>query len=149
MTGQSNFPIFPSSKDEFNWKVVDARIKFLTDDKGNVTGAIHYQNGQQINVKRLKDEAPVTVNPSVFDKYVGKYDLGNSNIVEVTKDGDKLMVKALNIPKFQLLPASETEYFAKEVSARVKFRVVAGDKADAILINWGDGNERIANRIKE
>ena len=46
MTGQPDFPIFPSSKDEFNWKVVEAKIKFVTDEKENVIHVRHNQGGQ-------------------------------------------------------------------------------------------------------
>jgi len=147
LTGQPKFPIFPSSKNEFYWKVVEARIKFVTDDKGNVTNAIHYQNGSELEAMRLKDETPVAVNPAVFDKYVGKYDAGEGNIVVITKEGDKLLAQGSDLPVYQLLPASDTEYFLREVNARLIFKVT-GDKADSILINMA-GNERTATRIKE
>jgi hypothetical protein len=147
LTGQPKFPIFPSSKDEFYWKVVDARVKFVTDEKGNVTNAIHYQNGSELEAMRLKDETPVAVNAAVFDKYVGKYDAGDGNTVVITKEGDKLFAQGSNLPVYQLLPASETEYFLREVNARLMFKL-SGDKADSILINMG-GNEITATRIKE
>ena len=146
LTGQPKFPIFPSSKDEFYWKVADARIKFVTDEKGNVTNAIHYQNGTQLEAMKLKDETPVTVNPAVFDKYIGKYDAGENTLV-ITKEGDKLFVQGSDLPVYQLLPASETEYFLREINARLMFKV-SGEKADTILINMA-GNEITAVRLKE
>jgi hypothetical protein len=148
MTGQPKFPIFPSSKDEFNWKVVEAKIKFVTDDKGIVTHAIHNQGGQKMEVEKLKDEAPVTVNPAIFDKYIGKYDIGNNAVIEVSKEGDQLFVQGPNLPKYQLLAASETEYFAMEVSVRITFKVNSDGKVDSIVIN-NNGVETTANRVKE
>jgi hypothetical protein len=147
LTGQPKFPIFPSSKDEFYWKVVDARVKFVTDEKGNVTNVIHYQNGTQFEAMKLKDETPVAINPAVFDKYIGKYDAGENNIVVITKEGDKLLAQGTNLPIYQLLPASETEYFLREANARLIFKI-SGDKADSILINMA-GNEITAIRLKE
>jgi hypothetical protein len=147
LTGQPKFPIFPSSKDEFYWKVVDARVKFVTDEKGNVTNVIHYQNGTQFEAMKLKDETPVAVNPAVFDKYIGKYDAGENNTVVITKESDKLFAQGTNFPVYQLLPASETEYFLREVNARLMFKV-SSDKADSILINMA-GNEITAIRLKE
>lgn len=146
LTGQPKFPIFPSSKDEFYWKVVDAKVKFVTNEKGNVTNVIHYQNGSQLEAMRLKDEMPVAVNPAVFDKYIGKYNTGESTLV-ITKEGDKLLVQGTDLPVYQLLPASETEYFLREVNARLKFKV-SGDKADSILIDLA-GNEITAVRLNE
>jgi len=147
LSGQPIFPIFPSSKDEFYWKVVDARVKFVTDEKGNVSNAIHYQNGTQLEAMKLKDETPVAVNPAVFDKYIGKYDAGENNTVVITKEGDKLFAQGTNLPVYQLLPASETEYFLREVNARLMFKVTS-EKADSILINMA-GNEITAIRLKE
>ena len=44
------------------------------------------------------------VNPAIFDKYIGKYDIGNNAVIEVSKDGDHLMFQGPNMPKYQLLP---------------------------------------------
>jgi hypothetical protein len=147
MTGQPKFPIFPSAKNEFFWRVADASIKFISDEKGVVTKAIHSQNGSQLEVMKLKDETPVAVNPAVFDKYTGKYTVGTDMAVDITKDGDKLFATGTNLPPYQLLPASETEYFLMEVNARVWFKVV-GEKADTVLIDMG-GQKIKAVRVKE
>jgi hypothetical protein len=147
MTGQPKFPIFPSSKNEFFWRVVDASIKFITDEKGNVTGAIHSQNGSQLEVKKLKDEKPVAVNPAIFDKYVGKFNVDVNTAAVITKEGDKLIATGSNLPPYQLLPASETEFFVMEVNARLWFKV-HGDKADTVLIDMG-GDKITAVRVKE
>jgi CubicO group peptidase (beta-lactamase class C family) len=146
MTGQPMFPIFPSSKNEFNWKVVEAKVRFETNENGIVTNLIHYQGGQQLVAQKLKDETPVTVNPSIFDKYTGKYDMGNSTVFEVSKEGDKLMVQGPNMPKYQLFPASETEYFAREVTIRLTFIINADGKVNAIDLN-NSGIIIKANRI--
>jgi hypothetical protein len=148
MTGQSKYPIYPSSNDEFNWKVVEASVKFVMDEKGDITNAIHHQGGQQIEAKKLKDKTPVSVNPSVFDKYVGKYDLGNNNAIVISKDGDKLFMQAPNLPKYQLLPASETEYFAREINIVLTFKINSENKTDLIIINT-DGVEQSAKRVNE
>jgi len=147
MTGQPDFPIFPSAKDEFNWKVVEAKIKFVSDEKGAVTHAIHFQGGQQIEVAKLKDEMPVAVNPTMFEKYTGKYDVGSNNFIVVSKDADRLMMQGPNLPKYQLLPASETEYFLKEMNVRIVFKV--NDlKAESVILNI-NGTEQPAKRVQE
>ena len=148
LTGQAIFPIFPSSKDQFSWKVVDANVTFVADEKGNVTHAIHRQNGGQFDAKKLPDETPAVVDPAIFDKYVGNYDAGNNTIVVISKEGDKLYAQGLNLPRYQLLPASETEYFLREVNARAIFKVTDNGSADNILINF-NGIESTAMRIKE
>ena len=148
LTGQSMFPIFPSSKDHFYWKVVDANVTFVSDEKGNVTHVIHRQNGRQFEAKKLSDETPVIVDSAIFDNYVGKYDIGNNNIIVVSKDGDNLFMQGPNLPRYQLLPASETEYFAKEINIRLTFSVNADGKIDSITLNI-NGIEQPAKRVNE
>jgi hypothetical protein len=148
MTGQPNFPIFPSSNDEFNWKVVEAKIKFIKDDKGIVTHAIHNQGGQQLEVKKLKDEMPVAIAASVYDRYTGKYDMGNNNLFAVSKDGDRLLLLVPGQPQYQLLPASETEYFMKESTVRVTFKANDAGKTDTMILNI-DGTIQQGKRVIE
>jgi len=148
MTGQPKFPIFPSSNDEFSWKVVEAKVKFVSDQKGNVTHLIHNQGGQKIEAKKLKDETPVSVNPAIFDKYIGKYEIGTNAVIEVSKDGDQLIVQGPNLPKYQLLALSDTEYFAREITVKIIFKVDTNGMVDSIVIN-NNGVETTANRLKQ
>ncbi len=47
-TGQPEFPVFASKKDEFFLKVVDAQLTFTRDASGKVTGVVLHQNGQNV-----------------------------------------------------------------------------------------------------
>lgn len=53
LTGQSAFPIFPSSATEFYFKVVDAQITFVEDSAGQTTSLILHQNGHDIPMPRI------------------------------------------------------------------------------------------------
>ncbi len=46
LSGQQRFEIFPKSPTEFFWKVVDAQVEFVKNEKGIVTHAIHRQRGE-------------------------------------------------------------------------------------------------------
>jgi hypothetical protein len=56
-TGQENFPVFATSPTEFFYKVVDARLTFVTDDSGAVSELVLHQNGRRLKAKR-KAAAP-------------------------------------------------------------------------------------------
>jgi CubicO group peptidase (beta-lactamase class C family) len=148
LTGQSKFQIFPSSENEFYWKVVEASVKFIRDDNGKVTHAIHNQGGQQLEAEKLEEETPVEVAPGIFDKYTGKYDYGNYFFITITKEDDKLYLQGTNLPKYQLLPASETEFFLNEMNTRIIFQKNEEGQTDSILVNI-DGIEKQALRIEE
>ncbi|HEY0356022.1 MAG TPA: DUF3471 domain-containing protein, partial [Flavisolibacter sp.] len=53
-TGQSPVEIFAETEDLFFLKVVEAKIKFVKDENGNVTELILYQNGQEPRGKKIK-----------------------------------------------------------------------------------------------
>jgi CubicO group peptidase (beta-lactamase class C family) len=54
LTGQGKFEIFPSSENEFFYKIVDAKITFVKDDNGNVTNLILHQMGQDMPAMKIK-----------------------------------------------------------------------------------------------
>ncbi|MEJ7671608.1 MAG: DUF3471 domain-containing protein [Chitinophagaceae bacterium] len=54
LSGQPKIEIFPMLDDEFFWKAMDAKIKFLKDDKGEINQSTLFQNGLELNVKKLK-----------------------------------------------------------------------------------------------
>ncbi len=53
-TGQPAFELFPESADKFFLRVVDAKVTFMRDDKGQVTGLVIHQGGREIPGKKIK-----------------------------------------------------------------------------------------------
>jgi hypothetical protein len=51
-TGQPKFPVFASARDEFFYRVVDARLSFQRDAAGKVTGLILHQNGGNLPAQK-------------------------------------------------------------------------------------------------
>ena len=122
LTGQPRFEIFPKSGTEYFWKVVDAQVTFVKDDKGKVIKAVHHQGGQTINAPRLEDLKEVKVDPATYDAFVGKYDYGaGKEILTVSREGDRLFAQLTDQPKFEIFPKSPTEFFWKVVDAQVTF----------------------------
>ena len=54
LTGQPKMPIFPKSATEFEWRVVKAGVVFVKGDDGNVTKAVHTQNGTTFDAPKIK-----------------------------------------------------------------------------------------------
>jgi hypothetical protein len=53
LTGQTFLEVFPESQTDFFYKVVDARLTFVKNDKGEVTDLILHQNGDH-KARRVK-----------------------------------------------------------------------------------------------
>lgn len=54
-TGQSEFPVFAKSKDEFFYKVVDAQLTFNRNETGKVESVTLHQGGRDLVGKRLEN----------------------------------------------------------------------------------------------
>jgi hypothetical protein len=71
LTGQPRFEIFPSAPDEFFWKVTDAQVVFLRDEKRAVIAARHTQNGNIFKATRLT-EPEVKLSAAELDAILGQ-----------------------------------------------------------------------------
>ncbi len=49
-----------------------------------------------------KERKEIAVDPKLFDKYVGRYQLAPNFILAVTREGDHLFAQATGQPKFEL-----------------------------------------------
>ena len=134
LSGQGKFEIFPSSQNEFFWKVVDARIKFIKNDSGVISHAIFRQNGQELNVKKMKEEVIVTINPVLLDKYSGNYKFINDMVVTISKEKDKLFAQATGQGKLEMFPVSDTQFVLKEINAKITFKEEGG-KVNKLMLN--------------
>lgn len=54
LTGQPKFPVFPVAGDEFEWRVVAAKVKFEKGEDGKVTKGVHHQAGATIDAPKIK-----------------------------------------------------------------------------------------------
>jgi len=121
LTGQPKFEIFPRSESEFFWKVVDAQITFVRNEKGKVTHAIHHQGGRTLKAPKLKDELFAEIDTAVYDKYLGEYDIENVGTLKVTKENGHLYSQMTGQSRVEIFPRSETDFFFKIVNAQITF----------------------------
>lgn len=146
ITGQPTYPLTPISANEFFFKAMNAKIKFVIDTFSVVERLIQYQNGVSFEANRLKDEIPVKINPDFFDKLTGKYDLANNYVIEILKENNKLYGQAPNMPKYELIPTSELNYFMMETSTKTSFILNTEGTAESLIIMF-DGISMQGKRI--
>ncbi len=121
LTGQQKFEIFPSAPNEFFWKVADAQVVFLRDEKRAVTAARHTQGGVSFKAPRLPDTPAVKLTAAELDAILGQYQYGPGAVLTVTRDGDSVFAQLSGQPKHQIHAKSATEFEWKVVAASVKF----------------------------
>jgi len=86
------------------------------------------------------------VDPAIYDKYVGEYEVTSNVILKVTRDGDHLMVQASSQSPIEILPESETKFFLKGVDARITFVKDPSGAVTHLILHQGGDNE--AKKIK-
>ena len=89
----------------------------------------------------------VKVDPTVFDAYVGEYEITPNLILTVTKEGDKLMGQATGQGKLELEPATETQFIVPSVRANITFEKDSEGKVTGLVLNQG-GQKINARKIK-
>jgi len=156
-TGQGKAQIYPESEREFFYKVVDAQITFETDANGRATSLTLHQNGANMPAKRIegeavpaaapKDHKEITVNPKIFDGYVGLYQLAPNFILTITREGDQLFGQATGQPKFEIYPESERQFFLKVVDAQITFETDSTGRATSLTLHQ-NGADMPAKRVQ-
>jgi CubicO group peptidase (beta-lactamase class C family) len=103
-----------------------------------------------------KERVIAKFDPKVYDAYVGEYEIAPGFILTVTREGDKLMSRAMPVPTppsaagqpwSEMFPESETGFFIKDADARYTF--VKDEKGKVVQVNILRGpREFQARKIK-
>jgi len=87
-----------------------------------------------------KEHKEITVDPKLFDAYLGQYQLAPNFILTITREGDKLFAQATGQPKFQIFPESEREFFLKVVDAQITFETDSTGRATSLTLHQNGAN---------
>jgi CubicO group peptidase (beta-lactamase class C family) len=146
VSGQNKFPIFQSSPGHFFWKVVEATVVFMTDDKGNVTHGHFEQGSFKVDAAKIKDIQTVQADTSLFESFHGTYKYRENTNIIITSNNGKLYAEATGDAKYELLPLSPMAFLINELNANLTFKKDASGKVNAIHVMFR-GDERDAVRI--
>ena len=141
----------PSSETDFFFDDSLTRLRFVVDPSGRAGELLVFPDGatEPERSPRISDtvvEKPVAkVDPSVYDAYVGEYELAPGFILTVTREGDRLMTQATGQAKVEVFPSSETEFFLKVVDARITFVRSSTGVVDQLVLHQG-GRDMPAKR---
>lgn len=86
-----------------------------------------YEMPKKLEEKNMEDY-------SLYDKYIGQYDMGKGLIVTITREEDKLFAQLTGQESYQIYPMSEEEFFYKIVDAKITFFKENG-KVNSLILN--------------
>jgi CubicO group peptidase (beta-lactamase class C family) len=151
--GGAKNELFAASPTEFFTGDNPARILAVKDAAGNVTGI---RIEARIGPARIfaKTTRPIpsprkvaALDPKVYDRLAGDYELAPDFIITILRRGDKLISQATGQPEVELFPESETRFFLKVVDAQVDFVSDASGRVTGLVLHQG-GQDLPAKRIK-
>ena len=88
----------------------------------------------------------VTVDPALYDRYVGTYEVTPGFQVSITVESGQLQVQGTGQPAIPLYPASETEFFAKVIEFRMVFNSASDGVVESITL-FQNGQEITALKV--
>jgi D-alanyl-D-alanine carboxypeptidase len=151
--GGARNEILAAKAGEFFLKDSPARFIFVRDAGGRVTGLrIVSRIGPAQVFARTDKPLPsprreAKVDPALYDRLVGEYELAPDFTITILRRGDKLISQATGQPEVELFPESETRFFLKVVDAQVDFIKDAGGRVTGLVLHQG-GQDLPAKRIK-
>jgi uncharacterized protein YneR len=146
-TGGKREEILPLSATEFFFKDSFARfatrLRFTTTDEGAVMSLeVRGRFGPAEAATKTGKPLPqarqtVTLDPAVYDRYVGRYEIAPGFSITVSREADRLMVQATGQDNIEICPESSTSFFLKDVDARIEFVQDAGGTVTGLVLHQG------------
>lgn len=144
--GGSKDEFTPASATEFFLKDNPARFMFVKDSAGRVTGLrIKSRIGPAQVLTKTDKPLPAprkeaAVDPKLYDRLTGDYELAPEFIITVLRRGGKLISQATGQSEVELFPESETRFFLKVVDAQIDFVLDAEGRATGLVLHQGGQN---------
>ena len=151
--GGAKNELYAASPTEFFLKDNPARFTFVKAGSGPVTGLrIRSRIGPaQIFAKTdmplPAERRAITLDPKLYDRLAGDYELAPGFIITILRRGDKLISQATGQSEVELFPESETRFFLKVVDAQIDFVIDPSGKATGLVLHQG-GQDMPAKKIR-
>jgi D-alanyl-D-alanine-carboxypeptidase/D-alanyl-D-alanine-endopeptidase len=97
---------------------------------------------------RGKQQKEVTVDPKLFDRYVGDYQLSDTVSITITREGSQLFAQNTGQRKLEIYPESDHNFFYKLYDAQLAFETDDQGRAKAVVLYY-QGIPSRAKRIEK
>jgi hypothetical protein len=107
---------------------------------------MEWHSFRSLKHENFEKRKEVAVDPRLFDKYIGRYELRPNFILTITREGDHLFGQATGQSKFELFAEGEKDYFFKITDAQITFEIDAAGTANQLTLHQS-GRHLAARRI--
>lgn len=122
----------------------------LSNDAGVDDIGRHLLNASYplLQVKPPTEHIETKVDPKIFDRYVGAYQLAPNAVMTISRDGDQLYAQLTGQQKLEIFPESDRNFFLKVVDAQIAFDAGPQGFATQLTLHQ-NGRDMVAKRISE
>jgi len=95
---------------------------------------------QIVNVlwtQNRKDRKVASVDPKLYEAYVGEYELAPQFIVAITTEAGRIFAQATGQPRVEIFPESEVDYFLTVTDAQITFVKDADGRVSQLVLHQG------------
>jgi CubicO group peptidase (beta-lactamase class C family) len=89
-----------------------------------------------------KPRTEISLSPTTFDRYVGRYNFSPTAFLTVTRDGDRFMAQLAGQGANQIYAETEKDFFYKVVDAQLTFETDADGNVVAVVLHQNGLNPR-------
>ncbi|MGA9342213.1 MAG: serine hydrolase, partial [Rhodanobacteraceae bacterium] len=153
-TGGARNAAWPLSPTEFFYKETPAHIHFEVDANGRAVAMVmdrHYggdERALKISSELPKEREPAKVDPVIYDRYVGIYELAPTIRISVTREGTHLFEQVTGQAREEILPSNETDFFMRAVDVQLSFvRDPSSGAVTSLVVHQG-GQDTLARKVK-
>ncbi len=97
-------------------------------------------------VEPIALRTPVTIDPAELDAYVGRYELTPLAVLDVRRDGDRLMAQLTGQGAYRLYPEATDEFFYRVVDAQITFQRDDDGQVVALVLHQ-NGQDHTAKKL--
>ena len=101
-----------------------------------------------IAVNASSEPVIVEIDPAIYNRYIGAYQLLPGMQVTIRVEEEKLIAQATGQEAFSLYPTSETQFFAQVADITIQFDVSAEGTVSGLTL-YQAGQERFAPKVNE
>ncbi len=149
-TGGTRYEIYPFAEDQFFFDDSELSLIFNRGEAGELKSVTLKSTGQdQVWIKTDKPIPTITgieMDPKVFAKYVGKYELAPDFYINIFSEDDKMYTQATGQQKLELVATAINKFTLKDTD--IKITVNSNDAGEVESITLHQNGDHPAKKVE-
>lgn len=145
--------LVPFGQDQFFVQGSPDKFLFGRDQKGVIQSFLYQGYGwintqaSKTNQLKLEGKKSISMDNTVFDQYVGEYELAPQYVVTVWREGFAFKAQATGQPVYEIFPESDRKFFLSVADVTLEFLRDEKQKVTGLVLSMG-GHQTPGKKVK-